>query len=1140
MHAASDVAALSSVIVATRTHGPLPGRDTAYWVTLARRLLQRGSCPPLSGGAAADGSVVSAADVRALFEPARSWVVDAAGLGMQVDEPEFLEEVRRLNPTAATFLLPQAPFESLGSGPSGDSTQWVDFAFAVPGRSLTVIELDGESHRTTAAADAARDAALAERGVTTVRCTERSEAQRLARALSIEPGLSVTCGGGAELRDALRAVRWAYAVIEAVAVGALVPAPRWTVSGVAWHQWFGDLLDCLAGLDAVWRTGVMPSSIDVIDDGDVTTWTNPFDDRVQHDGVVDETPRVSVCVDWGPVWAALPVEHDIVVRGVPLPTLAGWDEDLSSERRTLVEGVDHRGSLEQALCAVARYAIGVPSFREGQVRAIERVLTGGDSLALLPTGHGKTLIYQLAMLLRPGLTLVVAPLVSLIGDQERRFLELGIDRVLAIHGGRTGSSDDAQAVLAAVRSGNSLIMFVSPERLQIDSFRKALSSSLSSRVAGLTVVDEAHCVSEWGHDFRTSYLRLGRNLRRWTANDGGAPALVSLTGTASPGVVRDVLRELDIDATDPGAVQRPPTFDRPNLSFEILDGGAANDFDMLRHAITAVIPQRLGLSLETIAGAGNRCDVGGLVFVPWTKGDYGVVEVRRQLVEWFQDLGINARVDVYCGAAPSGRDPRTWDAEKAEIARRFQADELAILVTTKAFGMGIDKPNIRWTAHLGMPSSIEAFAQEAGRAGRDRRLRAHCVLVTGQRDPVLVDRLLDARTLPEARRVFDRDGAGDVGRQLFFLHNSFPGLGADAPLTEGERKTLELAWVIGDVEQAKDMWRRLKAAEARPGAVLTIPHLPDGAKVLAPREQDRIKSLVDRALFRLSMVGVVDDLTVEPRAGRLTVHLANYDRASIDESYLAFAERMQPGRHRSHLARVLAAPDDLDERICFHLEGVVRMVYSVIEPARVTALREMLRLTRQGRSDEVIRSTIAAYLSDGPTAQLLSELAVATRVDMAAALQAIDALPSGDHYEWAGSATRQLEAYPGHPVLLAVRAAGEAQLPAGDVEAFGEFVAQLTSSLDSYELDDEAASDVFRWLRRVLVNFQQGRRASWLPMLWATFHEKSRHWRLLDETSREVLQNWKADPHELDAARAVRLRLMVRSDDSRTPRKDER
>jgi len=1109
-------------------------------VTLARRLLQRGTLPRVPERDRGIGAVVDDRSVRAMFHHDPAWKVDASRLGISsADEIRFLALLREHSPATATFTLPQAPFESIGSGARGSSTQWVDFLCAIPGTQQTVVELDDSTHQGKSSADQNRDDTLLARGIETMRCATRAQASEAVIAVSTGADESALTPESELVARALDAARSVYGIIEAVAVGALRPGSPWRVHGPDDLDAMLPALDACAALDRLWGTGVMPGAIEFLDDdgsAGAGRGMNRFADAGA--GAASGLPcSVNISVDRAATWATFPDGTDVVVRGVPLPAHAGWDADLSKERRNVAAEITSSELFDELMQAIAGYAFGVRHFRVGQTRAVARVLNGGDACVLLPTGHGKTLIYQLAMLLRPGITLVVAPLVSLINDQERRFLELGIDRTLAIHSGRTGTGDDSGSVLRATRQGDSIVVLVVPERLQIETFRQALAQALRSRLVGLAVVDEAHCVSEWGHDFRTSYLRLGRNLRRWCAGSGGPPPVLGLTGTASPGVLRDVLRELDIDPTDAEAVQRPHSFDRPNLTYSIALTTGDNEFDVLRKSITEVIPERLQLGIRDVAGSSDRCPVGGLVFVPWTRNTHGVVEVHDQIRTWLDGPGVDAQIDVYCGGAPTGKNVKTWDDEKAETARRFQADELAILVVTKAFGMGIDKPNIRWTAHFGMPSSIEAFAQEAGRAGRDPLLHAHCVLVTGQRDRLGVASVLDPQTAPDVRRAAVTKNFDDVGRQLFFLHNSFPGAdAADSALNAGAKKMLASVWVEGEGAQAVSTWRRLVNEGARPGATITLPRLPAGARTLHPTHRDQLKGLVDKALFRLSMIGVVDDVTIEHRADRVTVHLARYDRQSIDEALLTFADRMRPGRYREHLRWVRTAPEELDARIVHHLERVVGLVYKVIEPARVTALREMWQLTSKGTNDQTIRSMISAYLSDGPTAQLLATLGGQRDINMADALRDLDALPAGDHYEWAGAAARQLEVYPGHPVLLAVRAAGEAQLPGGDVDAFGTFVSETLRSVAEYELHEDAAAQLFHWFRKVLVNFQQGRRTPWLPMLWAMYWEAEDQRPLLDDTSDEVLRRPTAAPYEFDAARAVRLRLMIAQRATKTER----
>jgi ATP-dependent DNA helicase RecQ len=343
---------------------------------------------------------------------------------------------------------------------------------------------------------------------------------------------------------------------------------------------------------------------------------------------------------------------------------------------------------------------GFPGFRPGQEQAVRAALGDRDTLVVMPTGSGKSLCYQLPALLREDLTLVVSPLVSLMEDQVRALSERAPERVGLVNAQRAGAAN-VETVARAVR-GEIRLLYVSPERFAAPRFREAIAQA---RI-GLFVVDEAHCVSQWGHDFRPDYFALAA-----VARELGARATIALTATATPEVARDIARRLAL--RDPLLVATG--FDRPNLSFAVVP--CANAADKRRRLIAA-----LGTpgALPAIVYAGTRAaaeELGGVL--------------ARSLGE---------EVAVYHAGVERER--------RAAVQERFMTGRARAIVATNAFGMGIDKPDVRTVAHAGVPASLEAYYQEAGRAGRDGA-PARAVLFAEKRDKGLHFYFIERSRLPE-------------------------------------------------------------------------------------------------------------------------------------------------------------------------------------------------------------------------------------------------------------------------------------------------------------------------------------------------------------------------------------------------------
>lgn len=452
---------------------------------------------------------------------------------------------------------------------------------------------------------------------------------------------------------------------------------------------------------------------------------------------------------------------------------------------------------------LARYW-GYSSFRPLQREAMEAILEGRDSVVVLPTGGGKSLCFQAPALVRPGLGVVISPLISLMKDQVDTLVGNGVPAACF---NSSLTAEEKSSVIAGLRGGRYRLLYVSPERLVgegSETFRAIVPD-----LVGFIAIDEAHCISQWGHDFRPEYRQLGRLREIWPD-----ASLHAFTATATARVRRDIVTQLGLH--DP--VELVGGFDRPNLIYRVLP--------------------RATLKRQLLEILGRH------------KGEAGIVYCtsRREvdaLAAWLADSGIRAR--PYHAGLPDGERHANQDA--------FINEEVDLIVATVAFGMGIDRSDVRFVVHAGAPQSLEHYQQESGRAGRDG-LEAECVLIYSIADTIRWRTMLDrAGELTDARRRLLRDmeryasGVGCRHRHLVgYFGERYQRDGCDA-----------CDFCLGELEPAADapiVARKVLSCVARVGQRFGAAHV---ANVLCGSESEQVSA---RRHHQLSTFGLLSDAPI--------------------------------------------------------------------------------------------------------------------------------------------------------------------------------------------------------------------------------------------------------------------------------------
>jgi len=474
----------------------------------------------------------------------------------------------------------------------------------------------------------------------------------------------------------------------------------------------------------------------------------------------------------------------------------------------------------------ARRYFTAPELKPEQLTLLQRALREESGLGLLSTGFGKSLVFQLYALLTPRTTLVISPLKALIRYQAHGMHRLGLTCVESLSS--TDSAPQKDRKLAGFREHRFRLLYISPERLQIKKFADELKRTLAETPVGALVVDEAHCVSEWGHDFRPAYLQIGGLRRTLETASGRTVPIIALTATASEPVRRDIVSVLGLP---PESVVQLRSSDRPNLSLSVHPTGGQPKGELLEHLLRDLVPGALRIPFDELLPVGEEppYEHAGVVFAIYANshGRTSLSEGVHYIADYLQRrvTFASTMVQVHASTAPQvcpecesplytsvgkkelqslgetnlGADKRCtkcghvfnrpkrvsgWDEDILERQDAFKDNDFPLLVATKGYGMGVDKPNLRFVIHHAMSSGLEGYYQEAGRAGRDGK-QAHVALIyepptsecesefllSGQAPPCVTNR----GNLLFHRCPYGLDGLCDYGKQARFIAVAYPG-----------------------------------------------------------------------------------------------------------------------------------------------------------------------------------------------------------------------------------------------------------------------------------------------------------------------------------------------------------------------------
>jgi len=965
------------------------------------------------------------------------------------EENIFYEDIlpKLLGENYEQFVLPQVEISSLlSTNLNVDTTgyQRVDFAIFHPGiEEKIIVEIDGEQHKRQVDSDKERDKILVEHGYTIIRI-QASEIQKgsghqlsvlKSKLSAIKKKFDEDVGSSNdEIIKFIHSIKFAQQI--QIALLQAIQSGFFNLGDTgSWHI-IADL-DELGIFDKKEAVAILrKSAVDFVEL--LAKISKIYSVRLNigepvcnliSDHITRESANAIFISFSDKITTDLPTFH---LQNIYFPFHIA---NSSFPVTPVIKGLEK--PQEKDLEYFLQYLFRKPYFWEGQYDGIIRTLQGKDALLLLPTGAGKSLVYQLASFLLPGRTVIIDPIISLMEDQIDNLAMIGIDRCIAITN-QIADSQDMSRALQLFGQGEYLFAYVSPERFQIIEFRESLRTLTVHTPIALIVVDEAHCVSEWGHDFRTAYLNIGRTSRTYCESNKNIPPLLALTGTASRAVLKDVQRELQIEDFD--AIITPRSFDRKELNFQILYSTSQEKIAILKGYLGQKLPNIFNTSTPTFYQTRGKNTYSGLIFCPHVSGEFGVERVSDEL----RKVGIP--VNIYSGREPKYWDPDQYRYHKQRVTKEFKRNKIPLLVCTKAFGMGIDKPNIRYTIHFGLPPSIESFYQEAGRAGRDRKT-AHCCVIVSNDDPERSKKLLNPNTkieeIDEIVRNTRREENDDITRVLYFHTKAFRGI------AEEKQDIEEVLKHLGDISKKGQKTLTIPDKIKEKGDIYTQP-----------------RKFVEKALHRLLLIGVISDYTIDYSREEFTVKLSGANKEEILETYGKYIASYLYSKRQTEIEKAsqllpLSRPEFIIEMVNL----LLHFIYDVIERGRRRAFYEMLLACVDSPTDKAIRQRILRYLEATEYSEVLEDIINDEKVGIKKCRDVFGIVRSpNEAAELRGQVSRYLESYPDHPILLMLRALSEIFSRDKNSEvAKQNFMASISSALTNYGLSDEIVFDFAAW-----------------------------------------------------------------------------